>query len=441
VLIVAYHMVPYTNQWGASQRMYYLANQLVDNGFDVSLVHASFGLNESFEKKKAWKSILVSIKPEFIQKLQERNQAGLQGSRNKKNSKSIRSLVHDGFSYLLHKGHYLVERQLYNDFGRTGIFARIWSLNAWSSIKKESISCDTEHVILSGPYFSTFGISEKIKKNFPEVKVTLDYRDPWSHLPKGSTFCSRYKEEKYLNIADNITVFSDMFGQDLAETYDFNHQKLMTVYNGYDIESWRGVLSNSANVEKGSDQLSNEKMVVSYIASNIILNNGFRDPANFIESLSSSKYAKNIELNLVGVDDKSQFEKYRSTDLKINLLNRVPPQRTLEIMIQSDVLIILTTDLKPSLYTLTGKLFDYLRSGAYIVGVSNDEAIAYSRLIEDLEVGVSCSNDVNRLRQVVDGSYEKWLGGLLRPKLSNESIESFSRYHQNEKLISWMRSN
>ena len=43
VCIVTYHMIPNTRIWGASQRMYYLANQLVDSGFDTTVVSGFYG--------------------------------------------------------------------------------------------------------------------------------------------------------------------------------------------------------------------------------------------------------------------------------------------------------------------------------------------------------------------------------------------------------------
>ena len=129
-----------------------------------------------------------------------------------------------------------------------------------------------------------------------------------------------------------------------------------------------------------------------------------------------------------------------NSSLEVNLMNRVPPQRTLEIMVESDVLIILTTDEKPSLYTLTGKLFDYMRSGAYIIGVSNDKAIAYGRFIEALGIGVSCSNDTSSLKLSFESTYELWVNNRLKPAVSSKKVEAYSRYNQNEKLVNWIKS-
>ena len=66
-------MIPHTNIWGASQRIYYLSKHLKENGYDVTVMHASFGLFET-DKTIDYKTIPIEIKPGFLQKYQNRLQ-------------------------------------------------------------------------------------------------------------------------------------------------------------------------------------------------------------------------------------------------------------------------------------------------------------------------------------------------------------------------------
>ena len=72
VCIVAYHMIPYTRIWGASQRMYYLANQLVDSGFDTTVISGFYGEFKHEGKYSNFEHIPVLTKPKFIQNHQEK---------------------------------------------------------------------------------------------------------------------------------------------------------------------------------------------------------------------------------------------------------------------------------------------------------------------------------------------------------------------------------
>ena len=71
VLIIAYHILPYTKLWGASQRVHYLAEHLIENNYNVTVIGANFGVINNSGKKLNYKSIAIDIKPSFFQKYQE----------------------------------------------------------------------------------------------------------------------------------------------------------------------------------------------------------------------------------------------------------------------------------------------------------------------------------------------------------------------------------
>jgi len=432
-------MVPFTKQWGASQRMYYLAKQLHNAGIEVTVIHASFGYNSFSEKPISWKSIPVQIVPYAIQKIQEGYQSSKSSKPEGREKFDIRRALFGALKNTFRSMYHFTERAIFNDFGRNGVIAYIWSLAAWRKMSQEIQSGNISDVIISGPYFSTFNLINRIKKRDRSVRVVLDYRDPWNNLPKGSSFYSKKMEFHYLKKADKIVTFSQEFANDLMSEYRLDSRKFLVVYNGYDEESWSNFRIDSENDSQTVSKITQRKMTISYIASSISIGDNFRNPSSLVSAFCSSQYSSCMSLNLVGVEDPDQFENLIPPHVSINLFARVTPIESLRIMSNSDILVILTTDSKPSLYTLTGKLFDYLRSGAFIVGITNDDQIAYARLIEKLGVGVVSSNSTEDIRKKIDQLHVRWKTGDLRLPASFDP-RVYSRQAQNEKLVSWLVS-
>ena len=104
-------------------------------------------------------------------------------------------------------------------------------------------------------------------------------------------------------------------------------------------------------------------------------------------------------------------------------------------MKKSDVLVILTTDKYPSLFTVTGKLFDCIRAGTYILGISNNQKIDYIQIIEKLGIGFGCKNNEFEIIKSLEIIHKKWINKELN-NLKVEERVKFSRRYQNKKIIS-----
>jgi len=438
IMIITYHMVNHTKQWGGAQRMYFLAQQLVDNGYKVTVVHASYGRSSFLKKNVLFESVPVMIRPAIFQRYQEKSQDDDVFISNSSGGKhKVKYYIKNIFRPLYR----FIERYFYNDFGGTGFYVHLWSMQAWPVIKGIIKKNGTKQVIISGPYFSSFRLSGLIHSNFPKTKLILDYRDPWNHLIKGSSFITRRKEKRYLEVADHITVFSEQFRADLMHSYHIDSGKVHSIYNGYDKCEWIKAAKELDYIKQINKNITNDrKMVISYIASSIVLNDTYRDITKFVISLSLSKFKDNIILNLVGVRSVKEFHEFNFLGLNVNLIERVAHEKTLKILLKSDIVIILSTEKKPSLYTLTGKLFDCIRSGAFILGISNNKDIAYGKIINELGVGMTVANTVDELQLVINKLFLAWQSGKLMPhKIDANIMNTYSRSYQNKQLINLIK--
>ena len=441
VLIITYHMIPNTKYWAASQRMYILAEQLMDNCDSVKVLHANYGFHGFFGKTPSFSMQAIDIKPSFFQKSQEHNQQIFSVS--SEECKKIRLL--DKIIPLVKKLfgglHSFLEKTVYNDWS-SGIYVRLWCIQAWPVVKKIIDNDNISHVIISGPYFTTFSIGEKIKSRNSNIKLVLDYRDPWNFLPSGSSLFSRYKEKRYLNIADKVTVFSETMQSDIVDKYCIPKEKVIAMYNGYDKTSWSELDSNHHSYFDFPCAIKGKKkMVVSYISSNISLDDDFRDVTNLLKALSAVKTPSIIELNLVGVNNIDDFRGVNLLNPKINLIERVPHKTSLEILLQSDVVIVLSTEDKPSLYTVTGKLFDCIKSGAFVLGISNDSNIEYNKIINKYGLGSTVSNELDQLVHTFNSLICLWQQNDMKLPRNDNIPDFFSRQYQNKKLIEYIKGN
>ena len=426
VCIVAYHMIPYTRIWGASQRMYYLANQLVDSGFDTTVISGFYGEFKHEGKYSNFEHIPVLTKPKFIQNHQEKlilkginiEQRGLTPKLGPK-------------QYILEKIikpiYRVIERFFFNDFGAIGLFVLLWNKQAYLVLKKKIEDTGVKVIVFSGPYFTCFRLVKKIKKKYPHVKIILDYRDPWNLLKKGSFITNRL-EKILLNKADIVTFFSDKFLDSMCNRFEINRSKCLAMYNGYDAQLWE--IIGPSNVRLNSD-----KLIISYTSSDITFEPGSgRDPTVLLKAVLGSKYSKNIVLNLVGCKNLPAFLRNTEFSSNIKLLPLLSHKETLKILRDSHVAVVLSSDEAPVTYTLTGKLFDCLRSGAYLLGIANSRDIDYRKIIENKQIGVGCLNNVTDIRSKIEDIYLKWRSGTLYLR-NSERYDEFSRYNQNNKLI------
>ena len=412
-------MIPHTSIWGASQRMYYLAKHLKECEYDVTVLHASFGLFDT-DKKIDFKTVPVKIKPGFIQEHQNRIQKPTtenEFSDNKKRKSIIK--------VTLKKIYHFLEKITFNDFGPIGFPVLMWNRQAWTCLKRLYKKNQPITFVLSGPYFGTFSLIKKIKKYFPHSKIIIDYRDPWNLLQKGSIY-TMYKEKKFIELCDKVSFFSEKYKMDMCKNFNVKPEKCITVYNGYDSKTW-DIVENNIKSKKTTD-----KLVLSYVGSHITFDNDYRNPSKLLSALSSFEDAQDLIVNFVGCHNKPQNF---NTKAQVNFISLVPHQKALEYMLCSDILVVLSTDEYPSKYIVTGKLFDCIRSGAFILAISNNKNVDYVQKIEELGIGVHCENNELGIREKLKLIHEKWVKNSI-DRFHLKDRHKFSRQYQNQKLIS-----
>ena len=104
-------------------------------------------------------------------------------------------------------------------------------------------------------------------------------------------------------------------------------------------------------------------------------------------------------------------------------------------MKKSDVLISIHTAQDDSgKYIISGKFYDYMRSGKVIwhIGSSKD---LMTKMVQEYKLGIWCENESEKLKEVIDNLLRCWKEERLQEMRAHnlKEIDIFSRENQNKK--------
>jgi len=240
-----------------------------------------------------------------------------------------------------------------------------------------------KYVVTTSPPHSTQLIGLKLKSRFPWVKWICDLRDPWTDIYYYRKFYGtwpakmydRILEKKVLKHADKIITV----GTSLAELFSLKlghvKKKVSVITNGYDEEDFRTV------------KIKNDpkKLIITYVGT---LSDQYPvEPV--INGLSSLKNRNiDFELNLVGQFPdtiKSAIFSKLDHDL-VHFIQYLSHDSAIKYMAASSVLLLLIPDHQGNKIIITGKLFEYLRTGIPILLIGPKDGDA-ARIIKECDAG------------------------------------------------------
>lgn len=377
-VIITFNMVPFTALWGGSQRMYFLANQL---GCDeeVSIFCCDQGYFQEYESLKVHHNVSINpIKMPFksLQKyVENRFTSSVLNSGDGRKSKKRFSWFQGIVKY--------IDKSIFNEFGFLGVVVLVWVIGLCANNIFRNKIFQAKNIIISGPYFTTFLVSlfiRLLKKR--QIKIILDYRDPWNQVHKGSVV-SRFLETVCIRCSNHLVLFSNEF----AHNFDNYRIPIEIVYNGYDENNWKDVRSE-VPVKKSRIQFV-------YASSHTTFSHGSgRDLTMFLSRLSklSLLEKKNAKVTILGCIDTPKVD-YCHAFLEVEFKGRINNRAALQLLSNSDVNLTIDTSEVPSKYTITGKLFDLLRAEKCIYAISNSHEIGFIKFLKQYDYEFYFSNN------------------------------------------------
>ena len=265
-------------------------------------------------------------------------------------------------------------------------------------LEKENI--DT--VITTSPPHSTQLIGLKLKET-QNIKWIADLRDPWTDIYYyKSMLHTKWAKQKDLNYekrviekSDKVVVVSDSIKQLLLNKSNLvQESKIHIIPNGFDEDDF---LVSSKN--------NNNKFLLSYVGT---ITKDY--PLDFIKNSISNL---NINLEFTGKADEP-------TKLLLNEVasfnNHVKHKESINLLLASDMLLLVIPKISNNKGILTGKLFEYLgaRKPILCIGPTDGDA---AKIIEECKAG-----------KTFDYSDENGIYDFIETYMSNEFIFENKNY-------------
>lgn len=432
ILIITYSMIPYAGTWGGCQRMFYLANQLLADEYDVTVASCKTGNENYFGKEIKFKALALPVTRNKIAKqyIHSKNNNQQFSTSKKKSSTGIKSVIKN--NDIIKKSLSMLDRIMFNEPGlMTGFVAKEWCKENKSTILDYIKNNNIGTVIISGPPFGMFSIVQSIKKEVRSLNVIVDYRDPWNLWKKGSMY-TYYKEKRTLELADKITCTNDGILNAFVEKFDIDKQKICVVANGFNENDWRNIKEERIN-----NIGTRTSFTLTYTGAITLSRGGYRDISNLlfaIRDLNNDRYK--ITIQLIGVKlNNSEYENNMISMMGDSLV-LVPPVNNSEAIAyiyNSDVsLLVHTPEDNSGRYIVSGKLYDYLRCKKPVLSIGIKDG-AHAILLQQLHIGENCENNTEEIKNTIKKMYLAWENQILDKTYSyNFDISQYSRYNQNK---------
>lgn len=253
----------------------------------------------------------------------------------------------------------------------------LWIRPSVKFLTKHLSQNDFDIIITTGPPHSMHLIGLGLKKRFPKIKWIADFRDPWTEIYHFNDFLislpakklHQYLEKKVLKNADEIVAVSPTCGSNLSILAQRNVQ---VVNNGYSEEDF-----------KHTNLTKSENFVISYVGSI----NAERNPVGLWEALNhltktNSVFKQRLKIIFAGLIDNSIIESIKDFGLSayFEYKGQISHQQAIHLMQNSNILLLNLFSSHSQNGVITGKFYEYLRSGIPILAFGNTSSDVSSYL-------------------------------------------------------------
>ncbi|MCW8803870.1 MAG: glycosyltransferase family 4 protein, partial [Ignavibacteriaceae bacterium] len=304
----------------------------------------------------------------------------------------------------------------------------VWS--GWKVIKKEQPS-----IIYSTASPYTDHLIALILARLFKLPWVADFRDLWVDRPnfprnKWRLFIDRRLEKIVINKADTVVAATSLMADRFNELYPGN--KYVTITNGYDEDDF----SNISGLKPPENEFR-----ITYTG----IFNKERNPQKLFDTLKkmidqNPELKSKFKLKIIGqLDNPGDFEninyfKKLGLEKYSELIEYQPHQFAINEMCQATVLLLFIGEQIHGETILTGKIFEYLRSGRPILAVVPPKGLA-ADVIKDTNSGLVVSNEnVEEISNGILTLYDMFTTNKLESSFKRVGIEKYNRKNLTNEL-------
>ncbi len=282
-----------------------------------------------------------------------------------------------------------------------------------------------------GPYTSGLA-AYKFSRQY-RIPLIIDYRDHWTmnpYLPFITPFHRKFSEhweKRILEHSSVITTVSRTMKSDLLQKFGSQlFSKIKVMYNGWDEEDFSDVPVREKT----------KKVIIRYIGNFY----GHRTPKYFIQALedlkSNGSLPDDIQIDFIGnyYHDTVDILKNTKISENINIISQVDHKEAVELLINCDGLLLFIATHKGK-GVLTGKLFEYMRSGKEILAMIPPDGEATEILKENKYHFITPMENIKNIEEQFIVFYKSIKESKkIKYKISSE----FNRENQTKEFISFI---
>lgn len=306
-------------------------------------------------------------------------------------------------------------------------------------IKKHKINCI---YTTSFPYSSHL-MGLYLKRLFPNIRWITDFRDEWTNNPYHldsiyKRIKLKFEKKKELSVTNecDFLITNTPF---MLENFIKDNPTLVGrsnyIPNGYDDDDFVDL----NNIRDGG-----EKFVITYTGSLY----GRRNLNEFLEglkiSIDNNKIDKTkLEIRIVGNIYQEVLDEYAN---KYNLegiiksFGYMAHKKSIQMLYNSDILLLVIGKGKGSKNFYTGKIFEYIRVDRPILAIVPEDGAA-AQVINDTNTGrVVDPEDISGVSLALESYYNNWLEDKISHQPNREKIKIFSRKVQTKKLAEILKT-
>jgi len=288
-------------------------------------------------------------------------------------------------------------------------------------------------IFSSSPPPTVHLIAKKLAK-WSGLKWVADFRDPWTDIyhydgVKRSAYALNKDlrlEKSVIAKATKTVVVSKHIGTYLLKD-NFPNKSVEIITNGFDETDFKQAVQPEPN----------DSFTIAYAGK---INNQ-QNPENFWKAISELKnenqdFSLNLKILLMGNITDDVFNSIKSNNLDENLvdLGYVSHPEMIENISKSQVLLLLIPNTKKNLSIVPGKIFEYLATKKYIIGIGPRKGDS-AEILADAQAGEMFEfSDYESLKLRILEHYKNWEKNI-QPTINEKALNNFSRLHLTKKLI------
>ncbi|HEX5133375.1 MAG TPA: glycosyltransferase [Candidatus Krumholzibacteria bacterium] len=315
---------------------------------------------------------------------------------------------------------------------------------AWRIVRREHI----EHVYISGSPFSSFLIGAMLK-GFARVRVTIDYRDPWTQNINYARRTALHRRldralERWVVGRSDVVISNTRFndGRMFSEFGDGgDREKFVAIHNGFDADDFAAI------AREATDKFTITYAGAFYYSIGSNFQGGAGDdvmktysPLYFFEALQQffarrPDAKERTRVRFMGVLGQGYDPVIRERGLEsvVERLGYIDYDAHLRVLRNSDALLLVLSRGEKSRGWIPSKFFQYLGTGNPILALAPEGEVR--DIIRETRGGLVVEpDDAAAASRAVEELYDSWASGTSIAHQDPDAVARFERRNLTERL-------